>query len=49
MGRLYNFITITGIYSGDGNLDWFINTSRLYGVSRFCNIGVSSYNSGRGG
>ena len=43
------FITIIGICSGDGNLDWFININRLCGVSRFCDTGVSGYNNSKGG
>ena len=43
------FITIIGIYSGDSNLDWFINISGLYGVGRFYNTGVSGCDGGKGG
>ena len=51
---LYNYtgnilIAFTGIYSGNGNLDWFINAGRLYSVDKFYNTGVFSYNGGKRG
>ena len=51
---LYNYtgnvlITIVGTYSGNSNLDRFVNVGRLYGVSRFYNAGVFGRDSGKGG
>ena len=43
------FITITGICSGDSNLDQFINAGGLCGVSRFCNTDISGCDGGKGG
>ena len=43
------FITLVGIYSGDGNLDWFIDVGGLCGIDIFCDTGVSSCDGGRGG
>ena len=47
VGNVY--IIITGIYSGDGNLNWFIDAGGLYGIGRFYNVGVFGCNGGRGG
>ena len=46
VGRFYN---VTGSYSGNGNLDRFIDASRLYSIGRFCSTGVFGCNGGRGG
>ena len=42
-------ITITGICSGDSNLDQFIDAGGLYSVGRFCDTGVSGCDGSRGG
>jgi hypothetical protein len=42
-------VIITSIYSGDGNLDQFIDVGGLCDVGRFCNAGVFGCNGGRGG
>ena len=47
IGNIY--ITITGICSGDSNLDQFIDAGGLYNISKFCNTGVSGCDGGRGG
>ena len=51
---MYNYtgnilITIAGIYSGNSNLDWFIDAGGLYGVDKFYNTDISSCDGGRGG
>ena len=43
------FVIVTGIYSGNGDLDWFINAGRLYNIGRFYNTGISGCDGGKGG
>ena len=42
-------ITLTGIYSGNSNLDWFIDAGGLYSIGRFYNTGVFGCDGSRGG